>query len=84
MTPQRTRNHILMPCDVIYIYRMCQRFGCDIFYVNGVGFHSYFGYGKAVIAQLNGKGFISAFADRAKELGKFCKRFNYRQLLIPN
>ena len=84
MIPQRIRNHILMLCDVIQIYRTCQRFGCNIFYVNGVGFYSYFGYVKAGSAKLNCNDFISAFADRAKELGKFCKRFNYRQLLIPN
>jgi len=39
--------------------------------VNGVGFHSYFGYGKAVSTELNGNDFISAFAERTKVLGKF-------------
>jgi len=71
MISQRIHNHILIPCDVIYIYLTSHRFGCDIFYVNGVGFHSYFGYSKTVSTELNGNDFISAFAERAKGLGKF-------------
>jgi hypothetical protein len=39
--------------------------------VNGVGFHSYFGYSKTGSTELNGNDFISAFAERAKGLGKF-------------
>jgi hypothetical protein len=40
------------------VTRRRQRFGYDIFYFNDVGFHSYFGYGKAVGAEFNGNGFL--------------------------
>jgi hypothetical protein len=34
--------------QIIALTRRLQRFGYDIFYLNDVGFHSYFGYGKGV------------------------------------
>jgi hypothetical protein len=42
----------------IALTRRRRRFGYDIFYLNDVGFHSYFGYGKAVEAELNGNDFL--------------------------
>jgi hypothetical protein len=42
----------------IALTRRRQRFGYDIFYLNGVGFHSYFSYGKAIGAELDGNGFL--------------------------
>jgi hypothetical protein len=37
-----------------------------------------------VRVKLHSNDFICAFANGAREFGKFCKRFNYRQFLIPN
>ena len=77
-------NHLLLPRQIIQIERSYPWFGSDIFYMNGIGFHPYFGYGNAVRGKLHSNDFICAFANRAGEFGKFCKRFNYRQFLIPN
>ena len=77
-----TLNHILMPRDVIQIHHTSLKLCGDIFYLNGVGFHSCFGYSRYLNNKLNGIDFISAFSGKAKEFGRFCKRYNRWRFLI--
>jgi hypothetical protein len=78
----------IIPCCRGKLFRLSVRasglVAIFFFYMNGIGFHPYFGYGNAVRVKLHSNDFICALANGAREYGKFCKRFIYRQFLITN